>query len=91
MSKQRVVAVVNSCERRHISVNSSKVYFLDAPSEFRWHKILEVSARLINDIIAFYEHRIAIHGVIHVSIRRRNRTHFFFALQIQSRIVAFGI
>ena len=91
MSKQRVVAVIDSCERRHIPIDSCEVYFLDAPSEFSRHKILEVSAGLVDDIIALYKRRIAFHRVVHISIRRRNRSHFFFALQIQSRIIAFGI
>ena len=91
MGEQCVIAVVNSCEGRHIPINRREIDFLDAPSEFCRHKILEVSARLVDDIVALYKRRIAFHGVIHVGIRRRNRPHFFFALQIQSRIITFGI
>ena len=41
------------------SFNYGKVHFLDAPGEFRRHKILEVSARLVNHVIALDKRRIA--------------------------------
>ena len=59
MSQQRVVAIVNAGEARHIAIHSGKVHFLDAPGEFRRHKIFEVSARLVNHVIALDKHRIA--------------------------------
>ena len=59
MGKQRVIAIVNAGKARHIAVHGSDVHFLDAPGEFRRHKILEVSTRLVNHVIALDKRRIA--------------------------------
>ena len=59
MSQQRIVAIINAGKARHIAVYSGKVHFLDAPGKFRRHKILEVSARLVNHVIALDKRRIA--------------------------------
>ena len=91
MSEQRIVAIVDSREIRHISIDGREIHFFDTPGQLRRHKILEVSARLVNNIVAFYKRRIALRRVIQVRIRRRNRSHFFFTLQVQRSVIAFDI
>ena len=59
MGKQRIIAIINAGKARHIAVHGGKVHFLDAPGKFRRHKILEVSTRLVNHVIALDKRRIA--------------------------------